>query len=380
MSRFVFLNRRIPVLLLMLAMAAALPGASVRAQTGPTQPPAAAAPALPRGQTVAIATRAVAPFVMKEGSGLTGFSIDLWNAIAVELGIKSQYVVIDTLPKLLEAVRSGQTAAGVAAISITSQRGATLEFSQPMFRSGLSIMVPSDSRGGMNVMAIFFSWEMLKAVGIFALILVIPAHLIWLLARGRDDGLPIARSYFPGIFDAIFWCAESMAGAPQGHPSRVFARIAAVLWLYAGIVLIAYFTAFATTSMTMQSLRGEITGPGDLRGKRVAVVEGSTSAEYTRELGAATRNHKDFSSAAKAVIDGEVDAAVYDAPVIMYYVKNEPRAQMVGSQFRPEGYGIIFPLNSPLRRPVDTALLKLVENGTYDTLYRKWFGQGEGGS
>lgn len=375
MSRFAFLNRRIPVLLLALAMFAAMTGTGIQAQQPNAAPPAA----VPRGQTFAIATRAVPPFVMKEGSALTGFSIDLWNAIAVELGIKSQYVLLDTLPKLLEAVRSGQTAAGISAISITSQRGTTLEFSQPMFRSGLSIMVPSESRGGLNVMAIFFSWEMLKAVGIFALILIIPAHLIWLLARGRDDGLPVARSYFPGIFDAIFWCAESMAGAPQGHPSRIFARIAAILWLYAGIVLIAYFTAFATTSMTMQSLRGEITGPGDLRGKRVAVVEGSTSAEYTRELGAATRNHKDFSSAAKAVVDGDVDAAVYDTPVIMYYVKNDPRAQIAGSQFRPEGYGIIFPVNSPLRRPVDTALLKLVENGTYDTLYRKWFGQSEGG-
>ena len=186
---------------------------------------------------------------------------------------------------MLDAVRGGKHEAGIAAISITAQRGETMEFSQPMFRSGLSIMVPANAQT-LDVLGIMLSTGMLKALGIFLLVLTIPAHIIWFLARGRDDGLPISENYFPGIFDAIFWSAELMGGAAQAHPHRVFAGFAAIIWIYAGIVLISYFTAFATTSMTMQSLRGEINGPSDLRGKRVAVVEGSTSAAYARELGA----------------------------------------------------------------------------------------------
>ncbi|HYV32989.1 MAG TPA: hypothetical protein VEO53_18015 [Candidatus Binatia bacterium] len=31
-------------------------------------------------------------------------------------------------------------------------------------------------------------------------------------------------------------------------------------------------------------------------------------------------------------------------------------------------------LDSPLRRPIDLALLALRENGTYQLLYDKWFG------
>jgi polar amino acid transport system substrate-binding protein len=155
--------------------------------------------------------------------------------------------------------------------------------------------------------------------------------------------------------------------------------VAAIFWIYAGIVLISYFTAFATTSLTMQTLRGEIGGPSDLRGKRVAVVEGSTSATYAGELGASLINHKNFDAAAEAVLRGKAQAAVYDTPIMLYFVKNEPRAQIAGAQFHPESYGIIFPVGSKLRRPVDQALLKLVENGTYDSLYRKWFGQTEGG-
>lgn len=340
-------------------------------------PPQPAGPIAP-GTEIAVATRIIAPFVAKEGDGLSGFSVDLWNMIAAELGIKSRFVTYEKLPELLDAVRGSKNEAGIAAISITSERGARLEFSQPMFRSGLSIMVPANSQT-LDVLGIMLSSGMLKALGIFLLILIVPAHIIWFLARGRDDGLPISEKYIPGIFDAVFWCAESMGGAAQAHPKRIFARVAAILWIYAGIVLISYFTAFATTSLTMQSLRGEISGPSDLRGKRVAVVEGSTSAAYARELGANLSSYKNFDAAADAVLRGKAQAAVYDTPIIMYFAKQEPRAQIAGAQFRPESYGIIFPLGSKLRRPVDQTLLKLLENGAYDNLYRKWFGQAAGG-
>ena len=51
---------------------------------------------------------------------------------------------------------------------------------------------------------------------------------------------------------------------------------------------------------------------------------------------------------------------------------------VVGPVFRKENYGIVFPNESPLRKRVNEALLRLRENGTYDRLLTKWFG-GEGG-
>jgi polar amino acid transport system substrate-binding protein len=329
--------------------------------------------ALPTGE-IAVATRVIEPFIMEEGAQLSGFSADLWRAIAAELGLKSRFVMYKTLPELLGSVAKGETAAAIAAISITADREKTFEFSQPMFRSGLSIMVPDDGQQ-LDVFGQLFSLDMLKAVGIFFLILIVPAHLIWLLARGRDEGLPISRAYIPGICDAVFWCAESMGGAAQGHPKRVVARVVAVIWVYAGLVFVAFFTAYATTSLTMQGLKGAINGPNDLAGKRVAVVQGSTSARYTEGLRARTASFPDFKAAADAMLAGKAEAVVYDAPVLLYYTKNHTAARIAGSTFRSENYGILFPLNSPLRRSVNEALLRLFENGVYDSLYKKWFGE-----
>ncbi|MPZ57717.1 MAG: transporter substrate-binding domain-containing protein [Rhizobiales bacterium] len=342
--------------------------------------PLAAQPAGERatGGEIVVATRVVSPFVNARADGqLTGLSIDLWRAIATDLGLKTRFQTYDSLPALLEAVRTGKNPVGISAISITAERAAVMAFSQPMFRSGLSIMVRADDRH-VDVVGMMFSRTMLVVLGILALVILVPAHIFWWIARGRDEGLPIREPYFPGIFDATFWCAESMGGAPQGYPRRVFPRVVAMIWLYAGILFIAYFTAFATTSLTLSTLHGHINGPNDLAGKRVAVVKGSTSAEYIAGFRARIVEHADFSACAASLLDGTVDAVVYDTPVIQHYALKEGRVHIAGKPFRPENYGIAFPVGSPLRRPVDEALLKIMESGAYDTLLREWLGDTSG--
>jgi polar amino acid transport system substrate-binding protein len=53
--------------------------------------------------------------------------------------------------------------------------------------------------------------------------------------------------------------------------------------------------------------------------------------------------------------------------------KGAGRVQMVGSVFRKEDYGIVFPQDSPLRNQVNSALSALRDDGTYQKLYDKWF-------
>jgi polar amino acid transport system substrate-binding protein len=78
----------------------------------------------------------------------------------------------------------------------------------------------------------------------------------------------------------------------------------------------------------------------------------------------------------KALLNSDVDAVVFDAPVLLYFAANEGkgRVQMIGAPFRKEDYGIIFRPNNPLRREVNAMLLTLREDGTYQRIYEKWFG------
>jgi polar amino acid transport system substrate-binding protein len=75
------------------------------------------------------------------------------------------------------------------------------------------------------------------------------------------------------------------------------------------------------------------------------------------------------------LINKEVEAVVFDAPVLLYYAANagKGRVQSVGPLFRKEDYGIVFPQGSPLRKQVNGVLLALREDGTYQQIYDKWF-------
>jgi polar amino acid transport system substrate-binding protein len=78
----------------------------------------------------------------------------------------------------------------------------------------------------------------------------------------------------------------------------------------------------------------------------------------------------------KLLEDGKVQAVVYDYPVLLYHAANGNYKgfEVVGSAFNKETYGIAFSHASPIRKKVNLALLRIVENGVYDQLYNKWFG------
>jgi polar amino acid transport system substrate-binding protein len=134
--------------------------------------------------------------------------------------------------------------------------------------------------------------------------------------------------------------------------------------------------------MTVQQLQGDINGPDDLVGKRVATILGSTSFTYLREHGVRPVEYSQIEDAIKALQDRKVQAVVYDSPVLLYYAAQEGhgQVQVVGPVFRKEDYGIVFPPKSPWRKPVNNALLQLKEDGTYQELLNKWFSNKQAGT
>ena len=339
----------------------------------------ASALAQPTAEPVRVATRIVKPFVFEEKGQLTGFSVELWNEIAKQVNVKSEFVIKPTVKELLASINNHEAALGIAAISITAERELQWDFSQPMFDAGLQILTPMQtSRAALvkTILANLFSSAVLPYILGVAIILVVIAHLVWLLERRHPTGMLAHPRYFPGIFETCWWAASTLATQADQMPRAALARVVAVFWMFASVVFIAYFTAAVTSSLTLQQLRGDINGPEDLPGKRVASVTSSTADEYLRRHNIEVSGFANVEDAFQALQTGQVDAIVYDAPVLLYYAAHEGKGkvQTAGAIFRKENYGIAFPDKSPLRKRVNEALLKLKENGTYDQLYAKWFG------
>ncbi len=341
--------------------------------------------ALSHAQTPAkplrVATREIPPFVFEENGKLAGFSIDLWQNISQEMGSRSEMAAYPTVADLLATVKSGKADLGIAAISITAERSREFDFSQPMFDSGLQILVRDQPGGGSSArqaLSLLFSSAALPFVGVTLLFILVPAHIVWLSERRHPRGMLESRSYIPGIFEACWWAASTLATQADQMPRSALGRAIAVLWMFAAVLFVAYFTATVTSSLTVQQLQGDINGPEDLPGKQVATTTGSTSAAYLRQQNVQPLEFPRIEQAYEVLLKGQADAVVFDAPVLLFYAAREGKGKVnvVGTVFRKESYGIVFPQSSPYRRQVNAALLTLKENGTYQKLYDKWFATG----
>ena len=324
-----------------------------------------------------VATRILPPLVADQHGKLTGFSIELWNKIAERLGVETIYEVAPDVDHLLEEVRSHRAQVGVSAISITSAREAEFDFSQPMLNAGLQIMVRGKAKDDIleELFGLLFSRAILVWLGIALLLILIPAHLVWLFERRHKNGIVPSENYIPGIFYALFWAAGTLATQADQMPRQWFARLVAVLWMFTAVVFVAFYTAQLTANLTIQKIQGSITGPDDLPGKRVATTVGSTSAAFLKEEGAQVFEFSRIDDGYEALQNREVDAIVFDAPVLLNYAvgKGKGNAHLVGTIFRREDYGIVFQQGDPLRKQVNNALLTLREDGTYQQIYEKWF-------
>ena len=332
-------------------------------------------------QKIRVVTKPVQPFSFTENGKLMGFSIDLWEAVAKEAGFQFEIQNVETVPQMLDALKNKQADVAIAAISITAERHAFMDFSQPYYDSGLQIMVAANaaSSGNFsgNLSRQFLNWNTFKVVGLVLLVMFLISHLVWWFER-RYNAEMYPEAYAPGVWESFWWTISMLCtgGCEAKGPSGVPARLVAILWMLVSIVLIAYFTAAVTTEMTVKSLTGDISGPGDLPGVKVGTVAGSTAESWLRNNKAKVSSYPDVPNAVAALNSGELKAVVYDAPILRYYLAKKigTRLRLVGPTFEKQFYGIGLQQESPLRLPINRALLALNERGFMDELQKKWFG------
>lgn len=330
---------------------------------------------------VRVATGSLPPLVIVSGGAASGFSIDLWNEISQRLQIKTvAYEVAGNVSELLNFVRTRQVQVALGGISITAARETEFDFSHPILNSGLSIMVRGRDLGIepnplMEIFNLLFSMNMLVWLCVAIVLVIIPAHLIWFFERRNSSGLISSKKYFPGIFSALFWAASTLATQSDQMPRHWISRLFAVIWMFTGVVFVAFYTAQLTANITVKQINGDINGPGDLKGKLVAAPPGSTASAASKELGAEVLEVSKIKEAVEALLENKIDAIVFDMPTLRYYAATmgKGKVRLVGNVFRKEDYGIMFAENDPLRKSVNNALLQMREDGSYQKIYDKWF-------
>lgn len=117
----------------------------------------------------------------------------------------------------------------------------------------------------------------------------------------------------------------------------------------------------------------------DLKGKKVAVQIGTTSAAEVKKIEGV--EVKEFNSSADTFMELRakgVDAVVNDRPVNDYYIlkSGETNVKALPDLLTSEDYGIaVSKQNEATQKAINDALKKLKDNGEYDKIFEKWFGK-----
>jgi len=329
-----------------------------------------------QAQDLTVTTVTRAPFSMEIDNKQVGFSMDLWAEIAANLGLSYSVERVDSFGDMLGAVETGQSDLAIANISITSAREQVLDFSHPIFASGLQIMIPASDQSSSIWRAILTPELGFAILGAF-LVLFAGGMLMWFFERR-------AQEYFdkPGgqaMFPAFWWALNLVVngGFEERVPRTALGRLLGTFLVVSSLFFVSIFVAKITTMMTVDALQSSISSIRDLHGKRVGTTSGSTAANYMTERSVRFVGHDNLDSLLTSFEQGDLDAVVFDAPVLAYYTTNHGfgKGRLVGGVFLPENYGIALPQASPLIEPINQSLLKLREDGTYRTLMSKWFGQ-----
>ena len=319
------------------------------------------------------------PFVfLKNGEVSDGFSIELWEEIAKRRGYKFTWILEQKFPELLKKIEAGTQDLAIANISITSERERVMDFSQPIYDSGLQILVPKG--GGANFMKIIWDSGLLMIIGFALLVLLIIAHILWFFERNVQDPRHdyFRDEYFGGVWDAFWWAfiIMTMGGFEKEVPHTKLSRLLAMFWIITSLFFISTITAKITTSLTVSELTSGINSYRDLFGKKVGIARATTTSNFADAAGLPYVEFDDYLQAVSALEAGEIDAAIGGAATAQYYAKHKGAGKIiaVGDVFAPDKIGIALPEESPLFEDINRTLLEIKEDGTYAKLKQKYFG------
>jgi len=321
-----------------------------------------------------IGTKVAPPFAMKDENGhWSGISIELWQHLADRLKWNYRFVEADTVPALLDGVSTGKFDAAISAISITAEREQALDFTTSYFYAGTGVAVQADRISNwLPVIRSIASWSFVQAALTLLALALGAGALIWLFERKTNDGF---RGGVRGFSSGVWWSTHTMTQRASGGivPVTLPGRIIAMIWMVTSVIAIAVFTAGITSTLTTKRMHGMVNSIADLSSIRVGVPAGTSSETGLVRLRIVHSVLPSPQDGLQALRRGKIDALVYDRPLLAWLIRQQGLSSidLTDLMLEPQRYAIALRPNSRLRKPLNVAMLEVVESDWWrDTLFR----------
>src|SRR5262249_31998546 len=207
-------------------------------------------------QKLIVGVKEAPPFAIKQADNTwSGLSIELWQAIAMDLQLSYTWRELD-LSGLLQGVADGSLDVGVAALTITPERERLVDFTQPFYITGLGIAVPAQpSRGRFAIVRRVFSRPFLGIVTFLGGMLLGVGTLIWLCEHWHNPQ-QFGGGVLHGLRAGVWWAAATMTTVGYGDktPTTMAGQVVGLLWMFISLIVMAGLIASLTAALTVAEL------------------------------------------------------------------------------------------------------------------------------
>ena len=133
---------------------------------------------------------------------------------------------------------------------------------------------------------------------------------------------------------------------------------------------------FSANQAILVKKGSDVAGLADLEGATIGAQRGTVGADLADDVpGAKVLRYESGDDAFNVLAQGRVDAAVTDFPVVAYAAAQKPTLEVAAEVPGNLSLGLMFPQSSTaLRAAFNTGLAEIKADGTYDAIYKKWFG------
>lgn len=317
------------------------------------------------------------PFVSKVDGTFQGFSIDVWEQLAAKNSRSFAYQYYPTPEDGIKAIQNGEADVLIGDVSIVSDLFGNVEFSQPYFRAGLQIMIVEGRPYTISrMLEDLNAWGHLRPFWFFLGAIAVFTILVALFERKHNPDFP--KKWADSLAEALYYVVSLSLGK-SGYKGfgGWFGRLVMIVWTVVGVFVVIIITSRVTAAMTTESLNSNIKGPQSLPGKTVGAVTGTRAIEYLKDNNITYNEYPTLEVAVEKLLKGDVSALVGPAPILQTYDKDHPSQPIteVGRIFEHYNYGFAMPFGSPLRVPLNKALLDLQEDGILIKIGQRYFGE-----
>ena len=324
-------------------------------------------------------------------SDITGYTVDVWTNMKRQLEENYpcfEYYLLQSNNDGFNAINSGNITAFAAASTITEDRLDLVDFIEHYRRNELKIVVNADVNNVETILAVFkaiFSAEFMLYVLIFTAFLIAMGYVVFLsdqICRDKHQSL-FRDDAKRGVPKALMWTTLAAFKKEVREPKTLCSVFMLILLTVFSIMLMSVIFSAAVHLQDNSGEKLEISGFNDLSSKKVGTVINTQPYQYLIENlhSADIIAYDSIEEMFQKFIDGEVDAAIYDAPIMIYRQVQDPafsKTRIVGNDLDISDMGIAFGNNNNI---VQEQLAKIMRNlrqtGVINELRVLWFTSSE---